>query len=88
MLGAGGNPVRGGGTDVGPDAGARGGSAQLLNIHQAIEKDPRAWAAYFSDFLRRQLGAEELGSGGSAAGYARRNLEGGSLSISSMRATC
>ena len=55
LCGGGGGRRRSGGGDIGPDAGARDGLAQLLRIQQAIKKDPRpistsacedSWVAY------------------------------------------
>ncbi len=79
LLGGGGDQTGGGGGDVGPDAGARGGCTQLHRIQLAIKKDPRAWTLYFNGLLRRQLGAEELGTGWSAAEYGPRKIEWGKL---------
>ena len=77
LLGGGAGSAGAAGPDAGLDAGGRGGSAQLLRIQTAIKRDPRAWTAYFNDFLRRQLGAEELNTGWSTAEYARRKIEWG-----------
>ena len=76
MGGAGGGT--GGSASSGPDGGidgGRGGSAQMLRIQRAIQKDPMAWVAHYNEFLRKQLGAEELGTGWSAAEYGRRRIE-------------
>ncbi len=47
----------------------------MMRIHQTIQRDPEAWATHFSARIQRQLGAEELGSGWSAAEYGRRKVD-------------
>ncbi len=54
--------------EIGGEGGAvRGGSASLMKVQAAIRRDPGRWVEAYNAFLRRELGAEELGAGGSAA---------------------
>jgi hypothetical protein len=72
--GAGGSGGAGHG-EAGGELGGRGGSAQMWRIQQAIQRDPKAWTLHFNDHMRRQLGAEELQAGWSAAEYGRRRVD-------------
>ncbi len=73
----GGGSGGGGGTagERGLDVGGRGGSAQMLRIHQATQRDPKARTTHFNAHTQRKLGTEELGSGWSAAEYGRRKVD-------------
>ncbi len=53
----------------------RGGRWQLLRIYQATQRDPKGWAAHFTSHVQRQLGAEDMGTGWSAAEYGRRKVD-------------
>jgi hypothetical protein len=52
----------------------RGGSASVMKVQAAIRRDPARWVEAYNGYLRRELGAEELGVGWSAAEYGRRRV--------------
>ncbi len=66
--------------DAGPDGvGMRGGSAVMSKVQAAIRRDPLRWVEHFSQCHRRELGADDLGTGWSAADYGRRRVDWGGL---------
>ena len=46
-----------------------------MKVQAAIRRDPARWVEAYTAFLRRELGADELGVGWSAAEYGRRRVE-------------
>jgi len=46
-----------------------------MRVQAAIRRDPGRWVEAYNAFLRRELGAEELGVGWSAAEYGRRRVD-------------
>jgi hypothetical protein len=55
--------------------GSRGGAASVMKVQAAIRREPARWVEAYNGYLRRELGADELGAGWSAAEYGRRRVD-------------
>jgi hypothetical protein len=75
LVGPGGAGSSGDGDLAGEGGAIRGGSASVMKVQNAIRREPGRWVEAYSSHLRRELGADELGVGWSAAEYGRRRID-------------
>ena len=75
LVGPGGAGSSGDGDLAGEGGAIRGGSASVMKVQNTIRREPGRWVEAYSSHLRRELGADELGVGWSAAEYGRRRIE-------------
>ncbi len=71
----GGGGVAGDGDPGGEGGGFPHGYAPVMKGQTAISREPGSWVEACSGFLRRELGAVELGAGWSAAALGRRRVD-------------